>query len=90
MGDKHEEEMSHLPLNRLCHVSTVQFAYRGKLLGATKSHYFVDDAVCVFDTGDLTAYMGGPDRKDRGSAEARMGRLVLVERAATTAVWILD
>lgn len=80
-----ETEEGVLPLGVVYHVSTIQFAYRGKLIACTPSYYVLEDATNVFDTGELTAYR----KSKRGSTEEPWGR-VLVERGAVTAIWFFD
>jgi hypothetical protein len=80
-----ETEEGVLPLGAVYHITTIQFAYRGKLVAVTPSYYVLEDSVNVFSTGELTAY-----RKSRlGSTEEPLGR-VLVERGAVTAIWCFD
>lgn len=77
-----ETEEGVLPLGEVYHISTVQFAYRGKLVACTPSYYVLEDASNVFDTGALEAYR----RARNGQNEERWGK-VLVERGAVTAIW---
>lgn len=77
-----ETEEGVLPLGEVYHISTVQFAYRGKLVVCTPSYYVLEDASNVFDTGALETYR----HTKIGQTEERWGK-VLVERGAVTAIW---
>lgn len=80
-----ELEEGILPIGRMVHLTTVTFAYRGKLVAVTPSFYVLEDAVNVFETGALKDYM----KTGKGvQEEALPNARVLVERGANTASWV--
>lgn len=74
-----------LPIGSLVHITTVTYAYRGKLIAVTPSFYVLENAVLVFETGPLAAY--GMAKKTTN--EETMGVRKLVERSACVSldVW---
>lgn len=75
-----------LPFGEICHITTAQFAYRGKLLCANDTHYYITEPQYVMDMASVKDYTSS--EKPKGT-EVPMGPMVLVERNATTAIWTL-
>lgn len=73
-----------VPVGATVHITTVQFAYRGKLVAVTPSWYVLEDVVNVFNTGELGNYY----RTMEGSEEEPWGYRIPVERTAVTALWM--
>lgn len=73
-----------VPIGATVHITTVQFAYRGKLVAVTPSWYVLEDVVNVFNTGDLRNYY----KTKQGSEEEPWGYRIPVERTAVTAMWM--
>lgn len=87
VGNDVELAEGHMPIGSIQHITTVQFAYRGRLVAVTPSWYILEEAVNVFNTGDLKTYY----KTKKGSEEEPWsGKFVRVERTAVTACWGWD
>lgn len=83
----HHDVEGIVPIGSTVHITTVQFAYRGRLVAVTPSWYVLEDAVNVFNTGDLKNYY----KTQKGAEEepwGDKGERLPVERTATTAIWV--
>jgi hypothetical protein len=78
-----ELEEGLVPIGQIVHITTVQFAYRGKLTLVTPSWYVLENVVNVFNTGDLKTYF----KTMKGAEEEAWGARHLIERTAVTALW---
>lgn len=84
MEQGHHSVEGIVPIGATVHITTVQFAYRGKLVAVTPSWYVLDDVTNVFNTGDLKNYY----KTQKGSEEEFWGGRIPVERTAVTALWM--
>lgn len=73
-----------VPIGSIIHITTVQFAYRGKLVAVTPSWYVLDEVTNVFNAGELKNYY----KTMKGSEEEFWGGRIPVERTAVTALWM--